>query len=246
MAARAIRAGLVWVCVMWLAGGAAIAGSKVVRSDDALSVHLTNGASLEFALAEGHLLGLRAAKADGLILTSDKTLLRPIIAGDAFETDEPWVVHAIKLEEVEAADDGSVALTMSLHATSDEEAIRRVHLWAGDRRRALGDGITPALKAARDKADAARKALNAAADKQEAVIAHRAKMAELKRRIASKDRDDRQKRGLYRKQLRELDAALNPLLQNQFVKLAEGDEIEAIKVEKKPEGRDYSTFRKIE
>ncbi len=116
----------------------AIAATRIDRQQDALRVQFDNGTELRFAIRGDHFLGLRTASADGLQLTSDETLLRPLIADDAFEQKTPWVVHDMVLGSIERGPMESVTLVLDLHATTDDRAIKALFLWRGDPRRALG------------------------------------------------------------------------------------------------------------
>ncbi len=202
---------------------AAEAHAEVTRTDEALAVLFSNGAALEFALAGDTLLGLRTAVASGLALTSGETLLRPVIADDAWEQKEPWLVHEMTLRDVRAADDGTVTLTLELRATTAEAALKAVYLWAGDEARALGEAATPELREAQGKARAARERLNAAADALPEVAAQRDAIAAYEKRIADPTDADRRRLGWLRNQLAKEEAKLPPLREAAYPKLAKTD-----------------------
>ncbi len=198
--------------------------AKVSRNQESLKVELSGDVVLEFALRGKHLLGLREARVGSLPLTSDQTLLRPILADDAWKQDRPWVVHRMVLEDVSAGPDGSVTLTVGLQASQSEAALKAVYLWAGDAKRALGPGITPELKAARDAADASRKVLLEAAGKHPDVVKALGEAQKIQDEIDQREQSGGRVPGFLRVRLRKAREKLPALKASVFPELARSDD----------------------
>jgi len=211
---------LTLVILVLLPAIAAAKEAAVHRDRETLRLELPNDAVLTFALDGDRLLGLREATAEGLKLSSDATLLRPIIADDAWEQDRPWLVHALTLRDVQTAESGEVTLVLGLRAGRSEAAIKDLYLWAGDTARALGPAITPQLRDARDQAEAATKLLTAAAEKTSKVSALREQIEAKRRDVAEAKESGNRGLGRFRNELKKLEQQLAPVQASVFPDLA--------------------------
>lgn len=128
---------------------------KIEQDASALRVTLDNGATLEFALENGTLLGLRKASVGGVSLKSEETVVRPVIADEYGPNRLVWDV--LKFREAKADGDGA-DIVADLIGSADEAACRSVFVFTGDPARAA-KGLTPELKALEAKAKAAEQAM---------------------------------------------------------------------------------------
>jgi hypothetical protein len=142
--------------------GVALAGNMAYRvEDDAVHLDLGNGTELEFSLHDGWILGLRSARAQGIQLSAEDTVQRPVIAQDF--GDEQRIAQVFRFGGIEVDGDRAV-LTLEAVATKNPDHLSSVFVMRGSRDLLEEKGMTPELAALRDAADAARTALNALAD----------------------------------------------------------------------------------
>lgn len=136
------------------------AAPTIERTDDQLQVRLDHGTVLTFALHDGMLLGLHSASHGDHHLTSDQTVLRPIIAQDHGKTRH--IIQSYRLREAKVAD-GKVIIELQALATTDADHLQHVFVMRADRERAIEEGMTPRLRALSDAADMAQARLHEAA-----------------------------------------------------------------------------------
>lgn len=91
----------------------AFAAPAIDTTDKAVTVTLSNGAKLQFALDKGQVLGLNTAAVKGVALKSDTTVVRPYIAQEFSE--KPLMVNALHFAGAKA-DGEAVRITMKLDA----------------------------------------------------------------------------------------------------------------------------------
>lgn len=200
-----------------------INGTSLVKRDaNALRVKLAGGTALTFALRGNRFLGLQTARVGDLDLTHDQTLLRPIIADDAWEQDRPWVVHRMTLRDVSVRD-GVVSLKLALHASRAEQALKGVYLWAGDTGKALGPAITPELRKAQRLAGEARELLDAAAENLAQVKQARGDIRKAEQQLAERKKAGRRGLGPLQNRIRRLKAKLPSLRESLYPRLAKAD-----------------------
>ncbi len=133
---------------------------SVSSSPEAVTVSLPNNTSLRFAVRDGLLLGLQSASVDGVELTSDETVFRPVLAQE-WKDIHPGGRRIFSLMRFEQAkvQQGAVVLTARLLACPDEAAYREFYVYAADfaaARAEAGNEDSPlqALKQAHDRAQA--------------------------------------------------------------------------------------------
>lgn len=199
------------------------AATQIKQTVETLEITFENGTQLNFQLSEGDLLGLRSAKAEGLVLSHARTLLRPIVADDAYETNRPWVVYQFALQDVKVKKDGSVELWLDLSATRQQEVIRSLYLWKGRPALALGDKITPELAQAKIKADAAVGRLNQAAEKTQALQSLRETIAEQQKKLEGNEELSNRERRLIERELTRLQGLIPKLREEAYPDLARSD-----------------------
>lgn len=142
--------------------GFALAGTMAYRvEEDAVHLDLGNGTELEFALHDGWILGLRTARAQGLALSAEDTVQRPVVAQDFGE--ERRIAQVFRFGGVEVDGDRAV-LTLEAVATKDPEHLGTVFVMRGSPALLEEKGMTPELTALRGAAQQARAGLDALAD----------------------------------------------------------------------------------
>jgi len=107
---------------------------------------------VSFLVEEGLLLGLRAARVDGVALTSNDTLLRPWLAEEFGDDRTMWPL--LRFEGIER-DGDAVRVRARLLGTRDAAAYRTLFVFAGDRQAVLDHHMEEPLVALKEAADAA-------------------------------------------------------------------------------------------
>ncbi len=198
------------------------ASCTVSTEKDKVLVGLPGEVTLQFALEDGLLLGLNRAAVDGVELTSDDTVQRPILAEEFGDGRMVWPL--LKFVEAKATDTG-VEIHCRLLGTTDEQAYRETFVFRGDREKALGEAMTDKLRKLKKLRDEAIPAFDPylAEDQQVAQLAKR--VAELKEEFEQANKNRRPKaRRRYENNLRRLKAlkaSVRPLLAEKHDKLRE-------------------------
>lgn len=148
-----------FVILMLVFSGSILFGDKPQHrmEDNVLHVDLGNGSLLQFAMHEGWLLGLQTAMVDGLVLSAEDTVQRPILAQEFGEN--PRIAQTFRLREVQI-EDGRVILELEAFATRNPEHRGQVFVMRGSPELVEEKGMTPELKALRMAAQEASEALD--------------------------------------------------------------------------------------
>ena len=128
--------------------------------DDLLHLQLPNGTELQFALYEGWFLGLQNASVNGLSLSSDATVQRPILAQDHGELNR--IAQVFRFKGIEVTDDQAV-LELEAVATANPDHLGQVFVLRASPDLVEQKGMTGELEALRSAAREATEALNAIA-----------------------------------------------------------------------------------
>lgn len=99
-----------------------LAPPRIHQTDNALSITLANGVTLDFALTEGIVLGLQRIRVHGVAMSRDDTVLRPFAAEEWRDDRALW--DRMRLVGVHPEGAG-VRLELAWHGTRDPEAFRQ-------------------------------------------------------------------------------------------------------------------------
>jgi hypothetical protein len=179
--ASAAIVGAIMLASSWAPAQPRPAETKPANARDALRVTLDGDVQLTFAMHEGFLLGLRTARVGGVELSSDRTVVRPLLCQ---EYGRRGIWPFLRLASVRSIP-GGVRIDLELMGNASEALFREEFVFAADRRRALSEGMTPHLAELQKQARTAEKALvQAVADDPE--------VARAAKQLADRQRRDRQ------------------------------------------------------
>ncbi len=130
---------------------------KIEQSDHAVIITLSSGSTLQFAMEDGVLFGLRQAELDGVRFSSSNTVLFPLIAEEYVEDRRIWPL--LKFEKA-VADGEAVEIHTRLLGTSSDEAFRSLFVFTGDKGKALESDLPAELQTQREKSNKAKAELD--------------------------------------------------------------------------------------
>lgn len=104
--------------------------------DGMIAIAFPNGVELEFALKGSEVQGLCTVRVDGVLLSTEETVMRPLAAQEWAEDRALW--DRMRLVDVEEIGEG-VRLEFTWHGTRDPGAFRRWFVFHADEERARGE-----------------------------------------------------------------------------------------------------------
>jgi len=176
-----------------------LGAATVKDSGDELTVTLSDDVTLHFARSGEALLGLRSATIDGVAVSSQNTVQRPVLAQEF--ADGRMMMQLLRYRDAKVVD-GAVHVTADVLGVADEQALRSFFVFAGDRKRAMEEGMTDELRKLKQARDKAMPVLMAAVQQQPAYAALTKKLEAQEAVLA--DVEQKKHHGRAKKQIRRI------------------------------------------